>query len=66
MAKQPKTSAELEDMINEKLLIGGAYVSVRRDPILGWRATAPKHTKAIQERAEAIAAELRKRFTLGD
>jgi hypothetical protein len=69
VAKQPKTSAELEDMIHEKLLIGGAYVSVRRDAILGWRATvitAPKHAKAIQERAEAIAAELRKKFTLGD
>jgi nitroreductase/FMN reductase [NAD(P)H] len=29
VAKQPKTSAELEDMILQKLLIGGAYVSVR-------------------------------------
>lgn len=69
MAKQPKTSAELEDMIHQKLLIGGAYVSVRKDPILGWRAaviTAPKHAKAIQERAEIIAAELRKKFTLKD
>jgi hypothetical protein len=56
-------------MIHQKLLIGGAYVSVRRDPILGWRATvitAPKHAKAIQERAETIAAELRKKFTLKD
>jgi len=69
VAKQPKTSAELEDMIHEKLLIGGAYVSVRRDPILGWRATvvtAPKHATAVQELAEAIAAELRKKFTLED
>jgi len=67
MVKQPKTGAELEDMIYEKLLIGGAHVSVRRDPILGWRATvitAPKHAKAIQERAAAVAAELRKKFTL--
>ena len=38
MAKQPKTSAELEDMILQKLLIGGVYVSVRRDPIFGWQA----------------------------
>lgn len=69
MAKQPKTGAELEDMIHQKLLISGAYVSVRKDPILGWRATvitAPKHAKAIQERAEIIAAELRKKFTLKD
>jgi hypothetical protein len=49
------------------VLIGGAHVSVRRDPILSWRATvitAPKHAKAIQERADAVAAELRKKFTL--
>jgi hypothetical protein len=69
VAKQVKTSAELEDMIHQKLLIGGAYVSVRRDPIFGWRATvitAPKHAKAIQDRADTIAAELRKKFTLED
>jgi hypothetical protein len=56
-------------VIHQKLLIGGVYVSVRQDPILGWRATvitAPKHAKAVQERAEAIAAELRKKFTLKD
>jgi hypothetical protein len=67
MVKQPKTGAELEDIIYEKLLIGSAHVSVRRDPIVGWRATvitAPKHAKAIQERADAIAAELRKKFAL--
>jgi hypothetical protein len=67
--KQPRTGAELEDMIVEKLLIGGVYVSVRKDPILGWRATvitAPKHAKAIQERADAVATELRKKFTLKD
>jgi hypothetical protein len=69
VAKQVKTSAELEDMIHQKLLIGGVYVSVRGDPILGWQATvitAPKHAKAIQERTEAIAAELRRKFTLKD
>lgn len=69
MAKQPKTSAELEDMILQKLLIGGAYVSVRSDPIYGWQATvitAPKHAKGIQERADTIASELRKKFTLKD
>ncbi|MCA1459002.1 hypothetical protein I6F35_38885 [Bradyrhizobium sp. BRP22] len=67
MAKQQKTSAELEDMVHQKLLIGGVYVSVREDPLLGWRATvitAPKHAKAIQERAATAAAELRKKFTL--
>jgi hypothetical protein len=69
VGKQPKTSVELEEMIHQKLLIGGVYVSVLQDPILGWRATvitAPKHAKAAQERAEVIAAELRKKFTLKD
>jgi hypothetical protein len=54
-------------MILQKLLIGGVFVSVRRDPILGWRptvVTAPKHTKNAQELADRIAAELRKKFTL--
>ncbi len=56
-------------MILEKLLIGGVYVSVRKDPILGWRPTvitAPKHTRNMQQRADQIAAELRKKFTLKD
>jgi hypothetical protein len=67
LPRQQKTSAKLEDMIHQKLLIGGVYVSVRQDPILGWSATvitAPKHAKAIQERAETVAAEFRKKFTL--
>ena len=67
MEKEEKTDAELEDMILEKLLIGGVYVSVRKD--LGWRPTvitAPKHTRNMQERADRIAAELRKKFTLKD
>jgi hypothetical protein len=65
--KLPKTAAELEDIILQKLVIGGVYVSVRRDPILGWRPTvitAPKHTKNAQELADKIAAELRKKFAL--
>jgi len=54
-------------MILQRLLIGGVFVSVRRDPILGWRptvVTAPKHAKNAQELADKIAAELRKQFTL--
>jgi hypothetical protein len=69
MEKEKKTDAELEEMILQKLLIGGVYVSVRKDPILGWRPTvitAPKHTRNMQERADQIAAELRKKFTLKD
>jgi hypothetical protein len=69
MGKEEKTDAELEDMILQRLVIGGVFVSVRRDPVLGWRptvVTAPKHTKNAQELADKIAAELRKKFTLKD
>jgi hypothetical protein len=65
--KEPKTDVELEDMILQRLLIGGVFVSVRRDPILGWRptvVTAPKHARNAQELADKIAAELRKKFAL--
>jgi hypothetical protein len=69
VGKEPKTDSELEDMILQRLLIGGVFVSVRKDPILGWRptvVTAPKHTKNAQELADKIATELRKKFTLKD
>jgi hypothetical protein len=69
MGKEAKTDAELEDMILQRLVIGGVFVSVRRDPILGWRptvVTAPKHTKNAQEIADKIATELRKKYTLKD
>jgi hypothetical protein len=67
MGKEEKTDAELEEMILQHLVIGGVFVSVRRDPTLGWRptvVTAPKHTRNAQELADKIAAELRKKFTL--
>jgi hypothetical protein len=67
MGKEEKTDAELEDMILQRLVIGGVYVSVRKDPIVGWRptvVTAPKHTRNAQELADKIAAELRKKFIL--
>jgi hypothetical protein len=65
--KEPKTAAELEDLILQRLLIGGVYVSVRRDSILGWRSTvitAPKHMRNAQQLADKLAAELRKKYTL--
>ncbi len=67
MGKQGKSDAELEEMILQRLLIGGVFVSVRKDPILGWRptvVTAPKHNRNAQELADRIATELRKKFTL--
>jgi len=69
MGKQGKSDAELEEMILQRLLIGGVFVSVRKDPILGWRPTvvaAPKHNRNAQELADRIATELRKKFTLKD
>ena len=69
MGKEEKTDAELEDLILQRLVIGGVFVSVRRDPVLGWRPTvitAPKHTKNAQELADRIAGELRKKFALKD
>ncbi|HMH74301.1 MAG TPA: hypothetical protein VK678_20730 [Bradyrhizobium sp.] len=69
MGKQGKSDAELEEMILQRLLIGGVFVSVRKDPILGWRptvVTAPKHNRNAQELADRIATELRKKFTLKD
>ena len=69
MGKQEKTDAELEEMILQRLLIGGVFVSVRKDPILGWRptvVTAPKHNRNAQELADRIATELRKKLTLKD
>jgi hypothetical protein len=67
VAKQQKTDSELEDMVLQRLIIGGLYVSVRPDPILGWRPnviTAPKHNKNAQDLSDKIAAEFRKKFTL--
>ena len=69
MGKQGKSDAELEEMILQRLLIGGVFVSVRKDPTLGWRptvVTAPKHNRNAQELADRIATELRKKFTLKD
>jgi hypothetical protein len=69
MGKEGKTDAELEEMILQRLLIGGVFVSVRKDPMLGWRptvVTAPKHNRNAQELADRIATELRKKFTLKD
>jgi hypothetical protein len=69
MGKEAKTDAELEEMILQRLLIGGVFVSVRKDPMLGWRptvVTAPKHNRNAQELADRIATELRKKFTLKD
>ena len=55
VVKEAKSDAEnLRDMILQRLLIGGVFVSVLRDEILVWRptvVTAPKHTRNAQELA---------------
>lgn len=69
MGKEEKTEAELEEMIAQRIVVGGVYVSVRRDPLLGWRPmviTAPKHATYAQTLADEVALELRKKFTLKD
>lgn len=67
MDKEEKTEAELEEMIAQRIVVGGVYVSVRSDPVLGWRPmviTAPKRATYAQGLADDVAAELRKKFRL--
>ena len=69
MGKEEKTEAELEEMIAQRIVVGGVYVSVRRDALLGWRPmviTAPKHATYAQQLADEVAIELRKKFALKD
>jgi hypothetical protein len=69
MSKEAKTDAELEAMIGDRIAVGGVFVSVRKDPILGWRPTvitAPKQATYAQQLADQVAAELRKKYTLKD
>ncbi len=69
MGKEEKTEAELEEMIAQRIVVGGVYVSVRRDDLLGWRPmviTAPKHATYAQQMADEVATELRKKFVLKD
>jgi predicted RecB family endonuclease len=56
-------------MIAQRIVVGGVYVSVRRDALLGWRPmviTAPKHATYAQQLADEVAVELRKKFVLKD
>jgi hypothetical protein len=69
LGKEEKTEAELEEMIAQRIVVGGVYVSVRKDPLLGWRPmviTAPKHATYAQQLADEAAIELRKKFSLKD
>jgi hypothetical protein len=69
VGKEEKTEAELEEMIAQRIVVGGVYVSVRKDALLGWRPmviTAPKHATYAQQLADEVAEELRKKFVLKD
>ncbi|WP_441229259.1 hypothetical protein AB7828_02075 [Tardiphaga sp. 215_C5_N2_1] len=69
MGKEEKTEAELEEMIAQRIVVGGVYVSIRKDALLGWRPmviTAPKHATYAQQLADEVAVELRKKFVLKD
>jgi hypothetical protein len=68
MAKGTKTARELEDMMMDRVGIGGVFVAVRKEAIIGWNAdvvTAPAgaffdvHTKVQQ-----IVTELRELYDL--
>jgi hypothetical protein len=37
--KEAETDAELEEMILQRLVIGGVFISVQPDASLGWRPT---------------------------
>jgi hypothetical protein len=39
MAKEKKTSRELAEMIQAKISVGGAMISVAKDPAYGWHPT---------------------------
>jgi hypothetical protein len=67
MAKDSKTAAELEDMIKQRLNIGGIHVKVHKDPAYGWHptvVTTPAAAYNAQVEAEKIAKELREKFDL--
>jgi hypothetical protein len=67
MAKEPRTASALEAMINTLLATDGAFVSVQQDEELGWRALViitPKDSPHIQERADLIVDDLRRRYKL--
>jgi hypothetical protein len=67
LAKQRKTARELEDMIAERVGVGGVMVKVHSDPAYGWHATvmtAPAKAIAAQQVVERISEELRLQFEL--
>jgi len=46
--KEAKTDTELEEMILQRMVIGGVFVSVRPDASLGWRPTVNRTSRAFR------------------
>ena len=69
MSREKRTAAELEDMIKQRLGMGGIHLKVHRDPAYGWHptiVTTPSAAYNAQLRAEEIAAELRAQYDLAE
>lgn len=67
LAKDKKTARELENIIGQRIGVGGVMVSVYPDPAFGWSATiitAPSAASAAQAMLEQIVQELRTEFDL--
>lgn len=61
LAKEKKTSRELEDIIGHRIGVGGVMVSVYPDAAFGWNAplvTAPSVAVGAQPMVEQIVQEL--------
>ena len=65
--QKPKTVAEeLAEMIRDGLAEEGFEVQVHSNPRTGWDVAicSDRNTEGVQERADAIAAELRRSYDL--
>jgi len=64
---EEKTAPELADLVLQELSVGGVFVKVHPDPVLGWKptvVTGPENVVALQAAADKIAQRLRTKYTL--
>jgi hypothetical protein len=67
LAKDKKTAHELENIIGQRIGVGGVMVTVYPDPAFGWNATlitAPSAASGAQPMLEQTVQELRTEFDL--
>ena len=64
MQKAKKPADELAEMIRDGLAEEGFEVLVHSDPRTGWDVaiSSDRNTEGVQERADAIAVELRRSY----